>query len=137
MTRELTHFIGARHVPGASGRFGEVFTPDTGEVRARVPLASTAETTAAIANASAAQPEWAAQNPQKRARVLRRFLALVEREMDALAALLSAEHGKTRADARGDIQRGLEVIEFATGIPHLLKGEYTESAGPGIDVYSM
>ncbi|MBF6227940.1 CoA-acylating methylmalonate-semialdehyde dehydrogenase [Nocardia abscessus] len=137
MVRELTHFIGGQHVPGTSGNFGDVFDPNLGQVQARVPLASKSEVEAVIANAEAAQPQWAAFNPQKRARVLMKFLALVQDEMDALAALLSSEHGKTIADAKGDIQRGLEVIEFAVGIPHLLKGEYTEGAGTGIDVYSM
>ncbi|MEU2124964.1 CoA-acylating methylmalonate-semialdehyde dehydrogenase [Nocardia niwae] len=137
MVRELTHFIGGQHVPGASGKFGDVFDPNLGQVQARVPLASKSEVEAVIANAEAAQPVWAAFNPQKRARVLMKFLTLVQDEMDSLAALLSSEHGKTIADAKGDIQRGLEVIEFAIGIPHLLKGEYTEGAGTGIDVYSM
>ncbi|WP_330252509.1 CoA-acylating methylmalonate-semialdehyde dehydrogenase [Nocardia sp. NBC_00565] len=137
MVRELTHFIGGQQVAGASGNFGDIFDPNTGQVQARVPLASKAEVDAVIANAAEAQQVWAAFNPQKRARVLMKFLTLVQDEMDSLAALLSAEHGKTIADARGDIQRGIEVIEFAAGIPHLLKGEYTESAGTGIDVYSM
>ncbi|MGW1740649.1 CoA-acylating methylmalonate-semialdehyde dehydrogenase [Nocardia sp. NPDC001965] len=137
MARELTHFIGGQHVPGTSGRFGDVYDPNLGEVQARVPLATRAEVEAVIANAEAAQPAWAATNPQRRARVLMKFLTLVNDEIDSLAALLSSEHGKTIADAKGDIQRGLEVIEFAVGIPHLLKGEYTESAGTGIDVYSM
>ncbi|QIS09342.1 CoA-acylating methylmalonate-semialdehyde dehydrogenase [Nocardia arthritidis] len=137
MVRELTHFIGGQHVPGTSGDFGDVFDPNIGQVQARVPLASADEVAAAVANAEAAQQVWAAFNPQKRARVLMKFLTLVQDEMDSLAALLSSEHGKTIADAKGDIQRGLEVVEFAAGIPHLLKGEYTESAGTGIDVYSM
>ncbi|GAB2702232.1 CoA-acylating methylmalonate-semialdehyde dehydrogenase [Nocardia thraciensis] len=137
MVRELTHFIGGRHVSGASGNFGDVYDPSAGQVQARVPLASAAEVEAVVANAAEAQREWAAFNPQRRARVLMKFLTLVQDEMDSLAALLSSEHGKTVADAKGDIQRGLEVVEFATGIPHLLKGEYTESAGTGIDVYSM
>lgn len=137
MARELTHFIAGTHVKGGSGRFGDVFNPATGEVQARTPLASTAEVQKAIAAAAKAFPEWSAQNPQKRARVMFAFKALVEREMDALARMLSAEHGKTLPDARGDIQRGLEVIEFACGIPHLSKGEFTEGAGPGIDMYSM
>ena len=137
MARHLSHFIGGKPVEGASGRFADVFDPNTGDVQARVPLASKSETEAAIANAEAAQIEWAAYNPQRRARVLMRFLDLVNAEMDSLARLLSSEHGKTIPDARGDIQRGLEVVEFAVGIPHLLKGEYTESAGTGIDVYSM
>ncbi|MGW4848218.1 CoA-acylating methylmalonate-semialdehyde dehydrogenase [Nocardia brasiliensis] len=137
MVRELTHFIGGQHVAGTSGKFGDVYDPNLGQVQARVPLASKDEVAAVVANAEAAQRVWAAFNPQKRARVLMKFLTLVQDDMDNLAALLSAEHGKTIADAKGDIQRGLEVIEFATGIPHLLKGEYTESAGTGIDVYSM
>ncbi|MBB6250816.1 CoA-acylating methylmalonate-semialdehyde dehydrogenase [Nitrospirillum iridis] len=137
MARELTHFIGGRHVAGTSGRFGDVFDPNTGEVQAKVPLATQGEVEAAIAAAAAAQPAWAATNPQRRARVLMKFVELVNREMNSLARLLSSEHGKTIPDAKGDIQRGLEVAEFAIGIPHLLKGEYTDSAGPGIDIYSM
>ncbi|OZC76347.1 MULTISPECIES: CoA-acylating methylmalonate-semialdehyde dehydrogenase [Nocardiaceae] len=137
MARELTHFIGGKHVPGESGNFGDVFDPNTGEVQALVPLASDAEVEAAIADAEQAQREWATWNPQRRARVLMKFLQLINRDMDELARLLSSEHGKTIADAKGDIQRGLEVVEFAVGIPHLLKGEYTEGAGGGIDVYSM
>ncbi|WP_406193651.1 CoA-acylating methylmalonate-semialdehyde dehydrogenase [Kitasatospora sp. NBC_01560] len=137
MVRELTHFIGGKHVAGTSGAFGDVYDPNTGTVQARVPLASRAETGAAIADAEQAQAEWAAWNPQRRARVLLRFLQLVEQEKDELARLLSAEHGKTVADAHGDLQRGLEVVEFAAGIPHLLKGEFTDSAGTGIDVYSL
>jgi len=137
MVQELTHFVGGKRIPGASGRFGDVYDPNTGQVQARVPLADKAETEAIIADAERAQLEWAAFNPQKRARVLMRFLQLVQGEMDSLARLLSAEHGKTIPDAKGDIQRGLEVIEFALGAPHLLKGEYTESAGTGIDVYSL
>jgi malonate-semialdehyde dehydrogenase (acetylating)/methylmalonate-semialdehyde dehydrogenase len=131
MARELTHFIGGRAVAGTSGRFADVFDPNTGEVQARVPLASKAEMTAAIDNAEVAQRGWAAQNPQRRARVLMKFVDLVNRDMDNLARLLASEHGKTVPDARGDIQRGIEVVEFAIGIPHLLKGEHTESAGTG------
>ncbi len=137
MTREIGHFIGGEIVTGTSGRFGDVFNPTTGEVQAKVALAAKSEVEAAIANAAAAHPGWAAQNPQKRARVMFKFLDLVTKEKDALAALLSSEHGKTVPDSHGDIQRGLEVVEFACGIPHLLKGEFTEGAGPGIDMYSM
>ena len=135
--RQIDHFIGGQSVVGTSGRFGDVFDPNTGRVQARVQLATTAEVDAAIANAAAAQPGWGATNPQRRARVMFEFKRLVERDIDRLAELLSSEHGKVVADAKGDIQRGLEVIEFACGIPHLLKGEYTTGAGPGIDVYSM
>jgi len=137
MTTELQHLIGGKLVSGTSGRFSDVFSPMTGEVRAKVPLASVEEMRAAVENAKTAQRGWAAQNPQKRARVLMRFLDLVQRDYDELALLLSLEHGKTIVDARGDIQRGLEVVEFACGIPHLLKGEFTDGAGPGIDIYSM
>src|SRR5580700_7954734 len=134
--REIVHFInGAANAGGA--RSGEVFDPNTGEVQARVALADAAVMDQAVAAAVAAHAGWAQINPQRRARVMFEFKRLVEARMDELAALLSSEHGKVLADARGDIQRGLEVIEFACGIPHAMKGEYTEGAGPGIDVYSM
>src|SRR5215469_4138835 len=135
--REIGHFVGGKEVKGNSGRFGDVFNPNTGEVQARVALAKHAEVEHAIVVAAAAQPAWAATNPQRRARIMFRFLELVNGEFDSLAALLSSEHGKTIADSRGDIQRGLEVVEFACGIPHLMKGEYSSGAGPGIDLYSM
>ena len=135
--RDIGHFIGGKETKGASGRTGDVFNPNTGEVQAKVALASRAEVEQAIANAAAAQPAWGATNPQRRARVLFKFLELVQNEYDDLAKLLSSEHGKTIADSKGDIQRGLEVVEFACGIPHLLKGEFTEGAGPGIDLYSI
>src|SRR2546428_1621494 len=135
--RDIGHFIGGKEVKGASGRAGDVFNPNTGEVQAKVPFASKAEVEQAIANAEAAQPSWAATSPQRRARVLVKFLELVQKEFDSLAKLLSSEHGKSIADSKGDIQRGLEVVEFACGIPHLLKGEFSESAGPGIDLFSI
>jgi len=135
--RDIHHFIGGASVASQSGRFGDVFNPNTGEIQARVGLASDAEVDAAVQAALAAQPAWAAVNPQRRARVMFEFKRLVEANMQPLAELLSSEHGKVIADSKGDIQRGLEVIEFACGIPHALKGEYTEGAGPGIDVYSM
>ncbi|MBZ8134841.1 CoA-acylating methylmalonate-semialdehyde dehydrogenase [Afifella sp. IM 167] len=135
--REIGHFIGGREVPGRSGRTADIFLPMTGEVQAKVALASKGEVREAVENARQAQPAWAAQNPQKRARVLMKFLELAHKEYDSLAELLAREHGKTVPDARGDIQRGLEVVEFACGIPHLMKGEFSESAGPGIDMYSM
>src|SRR5205823_6078211 len=128
--REIGHFIGGQEVKGASGRFGDVFNPNTGEVQASVAFASRSEVEHAIAVAQAAQPAWAATNPQRRARVLFKFIELLQREFDSLAKLLSSEHGKTLADSRGDIQRGLEVVEFACGVPHLLKGEFSEGAGP-------
>ena len=106
-------------------------------MQAQVALASTAEVSAAIENAQQAQLKWAATNPQVRARVMMKFVELIARDRDELARLLSSEHGKTVDDAKGDIQRGVEVIEFCIGAPHLLKGEYTVGAGTGIDVYSM
>ncbi|TMK10676.1 MAG: aldehyde dehydrogenase family protein [Alphaproteobacteria bacterium] len=135
--REIGHFIGGKKVAGRSGRSGDMFNPNTGEVQAKVSFADKSEVEQAIANAEAAQPAWAATNPQRRARVLFKFLELVHKEFDGLAQLLSSEHGKTVADSKGDIQRGLEVVEFACGIPHLLKGEFSESAGPGIDLFSL
>src|SRR3954471_21739491 len=125
LMREIGHFIGGKQVDGTSGRSGDVFNPNTGEVQAKVALANKAEVEKAIGNAQAAFPAWAATNPQRRARVMFKFLELIQSEYDDLARLLSSEHGKTFADAKGDIQRGLEVVEFACGIPHLLKGEYT------------
>ncbi|MFZ5719941.1 MAG: CoA-acylating methylmalonate-semialdehyde dehydrogenase [Pseudomonadota bacterium] len=135
--REIPHFIDGAAFAGASGRFGDVFNPNTGDVQARVQLATAAEVDQAVASALRAQATWALVNPQRRARVMFEFKRLVEARMDELAEILSSEHGKVIADSKGDIQRGLEVIEFACGIPHALKGEYTEGAGPGIDVYSM
>ncbi|MEM8754892.1 MAG: CoA-acylating methylmalonate-semialdehyde dehydrogenase, partial [Pseudomonadota bacterium] len=134
---ELTHFIDGAHVKGSSGRFADVYNPATGEVQAKVPLASPAELQAAVDSAKAAQPDWAATNPQRRARVLMKFVDLLHRDMDKLAEALSREHGKTLPDAKGDVIRGLEVAEFCIGAPHLLKGEYTDGAGPGIDMYSL
>jgi malonate-semialdehyde dehydrogenase (acetylating)/methylmalonate-semialdehyde dehydrogenase len=135
--RTIGHFINGALVEGTSGRFGDIFNPATGEVQARVALASRAEMRKAVEIAQGAFHTWSAINPQRRARVLFNFKALIDKHMDELAHMLSSEHGKVIADSRGDVQRGLEVIEFACGIPHLSKGEYTEGAGPGIDIYSM
>ena len=137
MATEHGHFINGKRVAGESGRFGDVFNPTTGEKQSVVSLAARAEVTRAIDAAEKAFPAWASTNPQRRARVLFKFKELVEKDMDNLAKLISSEHGKILTDARGDVQRGLDVIEFACGIPHLQKGEYTEAAGPGIDIYSM
>ncbi|MBF9050119.1 CoA-acylating methylmalonate-semialdehyde dehydrogenase [Roseobacter sp. HKCCD9010] len=134
---ELSHWINGKHVKGTSGRFADVMNPATGEVQAKMPLASKAELDAAVADAAAAQPAWAAMNPQRRARVMMRFVDLLNRDMDKLAEALSREHGKTIPDAKGDVVRGLEVVEFCIGAPHHLKGEFTDSAGPGIDMYSL
>ena len=131
------HFIGGKRVAGKSGRTSDVFQPMDGTVRGRVALASKAEMRAAVENAKAAQPAWGATNPQRRARVMMKFNDLIAAHNDELADILAREHGKTLIDAKGDIQRGVEVLEVSFGAPHLLKGEYTDGAGPGIDTYSM
>jgi malonate-semialdehyde dehydrogenase (acetylating)/methylmalonate-semialdehyde dehydrogenase len=135
--RDIAHFIGGKPFHQPEGETGDVFDPSIGEVQAHVGLGGPAIVDEAVSAALAAQPAWAALNPQRRARVMFEFKRQVEARMDELAHLLSSEHGKVVADSRGDIQRGLEVVEFACGIPHAMKGEYTEGAGPGIDVYSM
>ena len=135
--REIGHFINGKEVKGKSGRTAEIFNPATGEVQATVALASKAELDEAVTLAEKAQPKWASTNPQRRARVLMKFIDLLNRDMDKLAEALSLEHGKTIPDAKGDVVRGLEVAEFCLGAPHLLKGDFTDSAGPGIDMYSM
>ncbi len=134
--KTLHHFIGGKQVAGQSGRFGEVFNPATGEQSAQVPFASADETRAAIATAQDALADWAAVPPVQRARVMFRFKELMEANKDALAALVTAEHGKTLDDAKGSISRGLEVVEFACGIPHLLKGEFSENVGTNVDSWS-
>jgi malonate-semialdehyde dehydrogenase (acetylating) / methylmalonate-semialdehyde dehydrogenase len=133
--RQIDHFVSGG--AGASSRQGDVFDPNSGAVQARVALGDAVVLQRAVDAALKAQPGWAMTNPQRRARVMFNFKALVEANMDALAHMLSSEHGKVIADSKGDIQRGLEVIEFCCGIPHVMKGEYTQGAGPGIDVYSM
>ena len=134
--RTIDHFI-AGETSGGGSRTSDVFNPNDGTVQAKVPLGDAALLDRAVDAAQAAQPEWAATNPQRRARVFFKFKELVEADMENLAQMLSSEHGKVIADSRGDVQRGLDVIEFCCGIPHVLKGEYTQGAGPGIDVYSM
>ncbi|MGH1477452.1 MAG: CoA-acylating methylmalonate-semialdehyde dehydrogenase [Geminicoccales bacterium] len=133
----IGHFINGETRDGTSGRTAKVYQPATGELQAEVALASADELNQAVALAKEAQPAWAATNPQRRGRVLMEFVRLLNRDMDKLAEALSREHGKTIPDAKGDVIRGLEVAEFCIGAPQLLKGEYTDSAGPGIDMYSM
>jgi len=135
--RAIQNYVNGKTASANGGRSGRVFNPNTGAQQAEVAFSAARDVDAAVQAASAAFPGWAATNPQRRARVMFAFKQLVEKNMDELAHLLSSEHGKVIADSKGDIQRGLEVIEFACGIPHALKGEYTEGAGPGIDVYSM
>ena len=137
MSKELSHFIDGHRVPGRSGRFGDVYNPATGEVTARVPLADLAEVEAAIAAAARAFPAWAAVPPARRVQVLFRFRELLYKNLADLAAQLSAEHGKTLADAKGEVTRGLEVVEFACGIPQLLKGEYSDAVATAVDSFSL
>ncbi|CAN7590206.1 CoA-acylating methylmalonate-semialdehyde dehydrogenase [Bosea sp. LjRoot237] len=135
--RQIGHFIGGKHVAGTSGRTADVYQPMDGSVIGKVALASQQELRAAVENALEAQPKWATVNPQRRARVLMKFLDLIAQNNDELAELLAREHGKTIPDAKGDIQRGVEVVEFSLGVPNLMKGEFTDGAGPGIDIYSL
>ncbi len=135
--RQVGHFIGGKNVAGTSGRTADIYQPMDGTVIGKVALATSAELDAAVKDAAEAQPKWAAVNPQRRARVLMKFLDLIAQNNDELADLLAREHGKTIPDAKGDIQRGVEVIEYSLGVPGLMKGEFTDGAGPGIDIYSM
>ena len=135
--RELEHFIGGTRVAGTGGRAGDVYNPATGDIAARVPLASKEETARAIASARAAFPAWAATPPLLRARVMFRFKEALDRHIDDLARIITSEHGKVLSDARGEVVRGIEVVEFACGIPHLLKGEFSDSVGGGIDSWSL
>ncbi len=137
MAKEITHFIGGARVKGASGRFGDVYNPTTGEVQAKCPFASKSETEAAISAAEQAFPGWSQTSVVRRSRVLMKYLELCNAHKDELAELLSAEHGKVFEDAKGSVQRGIEVIEFAIGIPHAMKGEFSDNVATGIDMYSM
>ncbi len=137
MPTEIPHFIDGARVPGRSGRTAPVFNPATGEQTGAVALASRDEVEAAVAVARAAFPAWAATPPLRRARILNKFLAILEARTNELAAVITAEHGKVLSDAKGEVQRGLEVVEFATGIPQLLKGEVTENVGTRVDSHSL
>ena len=133
----IGHWIGGRRVSPAAARTAEVFNPATGAVIARVALAEAADVDAAVRAATAAYPAWSATPSLRRARILSRFKELVEAHADELARLLSREHGKTVSDARGEVTRGLEVVEFACGAPHLLKGEFSENVGTGVDAFNL
>ncbi len=137
MTATIDHFVGGKRVAASGNRFGDVFDPSTGAVQARVPLASDSEVDAAVAAARAAFPDWAATAPPARARILFRFQMRLRDRLDELARIVSSEHGKTLDDARGSVTRGIEVVEFACGIPQLLKGEHNEGVASGIDSYSF
>jgi malonate-semialdehyde dehydrogenase (acetylating) / methylmalonate-semialdehyde dehydrogenase len=134
---DVQHFINGKRTEGKSGRWGDVFNPATGECARRVAFAGAGEIDQAVQAAKAAFPGWAATPPLTRARAMFKFVELLHREQDALAHMISEEHGKVFSDAQGEITRGLEVVEFACGIPHLLKGEVTEQVGRGIDSWSL
>ena len=137
MTKELTHYIGGKHVKGTSGRFGDVYNPTKGEVASLCPLASKSEMEAAISVAEQAFPGWSQTSVVRRSRIMMKYLELCNAHKDELAELLSNEHGKVFEDAKGSVQRGIEVIEFAVGISHLMKGDFSDNVGTGIDMYSM
>ncbi len=137
MAHEIAHYVDGRTVPGSGGRSAPVFNPATGEEIARVPLASAAEVRGVVASAKKAFPGWAATTPLRRARILNRFLQILEARTDELAAAITREHGKVLSDAKGEVQRGVEVVEFAIGIPQLLKGEVTENVGTRVDSHSL
>src|SRR6202020_319326 len=135
--REIHHWVNGETMRGTSGQFGDVYNPAAGRVQAKVALATSAEVDLAVAAAAGAFPEWSAQPALRRARVLFRFREIFERRLDEVAALLTSEHGKVFSDAKGEATRGLEVVEFATGIPQLLKGEYSEQVGSDVDSWSI
>ena len=137
MATEIQHFIGGKLVPGKSGKFAPVFNPATGEQTGSVPLANEADMAEAVAAAKKAWPEWAATTPLRRARILNRFLRLLEENEKRIAACITSEHGKVLSDAVGELTRGIEVVEFATGAPQLLKGEITENVGTSVDSHSL
>src|SRR5262250_3918917 len=134
---DVHHYIQGKLTEGASGRWGDVYNPATGEKSRRVAFAGAGEVDRTVKAAAAAFPGWSATPPLTRARILFKFLELLNRDHDALAHLITSEHGKVLSDAQGELTRGVEVVEFACGIPHLLKGEFTEQVGRGIDSWSL
>lgn len=135
--KTIGHYINGQHIAGTSSRFGDVYNPATGEVQAKLSYASADEVNSAISAAQAAFPAWSATPALKRARILFKFKALLDEHANELAKAISLEHGKTISDARGEVTRGIEVVEFACGAPHLMKGDFNDQVGTGIDTYSM
>ena len=135
--KTIGHRISGKVIEPKDSRYGDVYNPATGEVEGKVALASVADLNQAVEAAKNALPEWSAMPPIQRARILFKYKELIEKNIDELADLVGREHGKTLTDAKGSVIRGLEVVEFACGIPHLLKGEFTEQVGTGVDSYSM
>jgi len=137
MATELQHWIEGRRVGGASGQFGDIYNPASGELTARVPFANAAEVGKAAAAAAKAFPGWAATPPLRRARVMFKFNELMNQHRDAIAKVITAEHGKVFSDAQGEVTRGIEIVEFACGIPQLLKGDFTDQVSTGIDNWTL
>jgi len=135
--RLIGHYIGGKQIAGSGDRVGDVFNPATGKVQAQVPFATRDEVRLAIAAAAQAFPSWSSTPALRRARVMFKFKELLEQHTDELARAITLEHGKTISDARGEVIRGIEVVEFACGIPHLLKGDFSEQVGTGIDTHSQ
>ena len=135
--KTIGHRISGKVIEPKDSRYGDVYNPATGEVEGKVALASVADLNQAVEAAKNALPEWSTMPPIQRARILFKYKELIEKNIDELADLVGREHGKTLTDAKGSVIRGLEVVEFACGIPHLLKGEFTEQVGTGVDSYSM
>src|SRR5262249_48891920 len=135
--RELHHYVAGNSSRGIGSRFADVFNPNTGEIAGRVNLATRQDAVAAIEDAARAFPSWADTPVPRRAPIMFQLRGVVRANLDDLAVLLASEHGKVIADAKGDVLRGLDVVEFACGIPHMLKGEYSESVSGGMDVFSM
>ncbi|MDZ4239577.1 MAG: aldehyde dehydrogenase family protein, partial [Hydrogenophaga sp.] len=137
MTTSIAHYIGGAVAAGSSTRAQDVFNPATGAVTGRVALANTADVVAAVAAAQAAFPAWADTPPIRRARVMFKFLELVNQHKDTLAHLITAEHGKVFTDAQGEVARGIDIIEFSCGIPQLLKGDFTDQVSTGMDNWTL
>ena len=137
MTTQIPHYIDGKRTTGKRERTSAVYDPATGEQTGELGLASTREVNEAIAAANKAAPAWGETSSLKRSRILNRFLRIAEERIDQLAAIITSEHGKMLSDAKGEIQRGLEVVEFATGAPNLLKGEVSENVGTRVDSYGV
>ncbi|WP_207202868.1 CoA-acylating methylmalonate-semialdehyde dehydrogenase [Pseudomonas sp. TH39(2020)] len=135
--RQLSHFIDGQHAAGTSGQFADVLDPALGRVTARLPVANAAEVDAAVAAAKAAFPAWSETAPLKRARLMFKFKELLETHSDELAELITRDHGKLFEDAKGEVIRGIEIVEFACGIPNLLKTDFTDQSAPGIDAWNL
>ncbi|MDP1766210.1 MAG: aldehyde dehydrogenase family protein, partial [Methylotenera sp.] len=133
----IGHYINGQHIAGTSARLSDVYNPATGEVQAQLCNATVQETEAAISAAQAAFPAWSAMPALRRARIMFKFKALLDENANDLAKAISLEHGKTISDAHGEVTRGIEVVEFSCGMPHLMKGDYNDQVGTGIDTYSM